>query len=62
MVLRQKGEIDKLLDPRNAPDATGGMAQCDQPVGLAAAVGSVEPENRCNFTARAGQPPAHIGE
>ena len=38
------------------------MGQRDQPVGLAAAVGGVEPENRRDFTARSGQPAAHIGE
>ena len=62
MVLRQKGGIDKLFNPRYVLYAAGSMAQCDQPVGLTTAVGSIEPENRCNFTTRAGQPPAHIGK
>ena len=38
------------------------MRQRDQPVGLAAPVGRIEPENRSHLATRPGQPPAHIGE
>ena len=38
------------------------MGQRNQPVGLSSAVGRIEPENRRDFAARPGQPPAHIGE
>ena len=33
-----------------------GMRQSDQSVGLVAAVGGIEPENRRDFVSRAGQP------
>ena len=59
---RQQGGIDELLDTGHAIHAPSGMGQRDQPVGLAAAVGGIEPENRCDLPARAGQPPAHVGE
>ena len=62
MALWQERGIDKLRNARHTLHAACGMTQSDQPMGLAAAVGGVEPEDRRDFTARSGQPPAHIVE
>ena len=60
--LRKKGRIDKIRNTRHTLHATGGMAQRDQTMGLAAPVRGIEPENRRNFTPRTAQPPAHVDQ
>ena len=60
--LRHQGGRDELGDIRHARHATGGMDQRDQPVGLAAAIGGIETENRRYLAAGTGQAPTHIGE
>ena len=59
---RHQRGVHELTDVRDTPHPARRMHECDQPVGLAPAVGGVETEDRGGLPARAGQAPSHVGE
>ena len=59
---RHERGLHELRDVRDAPHPARRVHQRDEPVGLAAAVGGVEAEDRGGLAARAGEAPSHVGE
>ena len=59
---RYRRRVDELRGVRYPRHAPRGMGQGDQPVGLAAAIGRIEPEDRRGLASRARQPPAYVGQ
>ena len=59
---RKERRVQELLDVRDPGHPAGGVRERDQPVGLAAAVGGVEPEDRRGLTAGPGEPATDVAE
>ena len=59
---RECGGLYELRDVRYSFQAIGRVSECNQPVGLAAAVGRIEAEDGRDLAACPRKPPAHVGE
>ena len=59
---RKERRVQELLDLRNPGHPAGGVRERDEPVGLAAAVGGVEPEDRRRLAACPGEPTTNVAE
>ena len=58
----QRLVVHELVRIRHAVEAAGGVGQRNEPMGLTAAVGGVESEDRGHVAAGPGKPPAHVAQ